>query len=198
MIHLPRNPCILGTASGEAGSGFASLASACDVGNPPDRARPAPNPLLAVSLTATREPPEILVSYGPILCQGCAIDAPFRDVRKGLFNRERQVLCITLLLSSCPLPGLLCFSEPKESLLFKVSVAAVLEEKCLCILPALCHVARNNLSLRVVSFSFWYLPLFSFEGVDSRQEIIHSRHEIIAKTVKWQQVLQEQWQQSVE
>lgn len=31
------DPCILGSASGEAGSGFASLASACDVEGPLER-----------------------------------------------------------------------------------------------------------------------------------------------------------------
>lgn len=38
-------------------------------------------------------------------------------------------------------------------------------------------------------------------GVESRHEIsgvLHSRHEIIVKTVRSQQVLEEQWQQSVE
>lgn len=182
MIHLPRDPCILGTASGEAGSGFASLASACDIESPPDRARPAPNPVFAVSLTATREPPEILLSYGPILFQGCAIDAPFRDVRKGLLNYERQVLFITPLLSSCPLPGLLCFSEPVEPLLIKVSDATVLEEE----MPS--HFALDASrckKLRVVGFSFWYLALFPFGGVESRHEIIHSRHKTIVKTVRW-------------
>lgn len=109
MIHLPRDPCILGTASLEAGSEFASLAFASDVENPPDRARPAPSPVFAVPLTVTQEPPEILVSDGPILFQGCAIDAPLRDVRKGLLNYERQVLFISLLLSSFPLPGFIVF-----------------------------------------------------------------------------------------
>lgn len=38
-------------------------------------------------------------------------------------------------------------------------------------------------------------------GVESRHEIsgvLHSRHEIIVKTIRSQQVLEEQWQQSVE
>lgn len=114
MIHLPCDPCILSTASGEAGSGFPSLASACDVESPPDRARLAPNPSLEVSLTATREPPEILVSYGPILFHCCAIDAPFRGVRRGLLNYERQVLLISS--SCCPLCSLAyCVSLNRRS-----------------------------------------------------------------------------------
>lgn len=118
-IYLPMDPCILGSASGEAGSGFASLASACDVEGPLDRVRSAPDPVWepAVHLTAAREPPEILVSYGLILFLGCAIDAPFRDVRKGL-SSERLALLISLLLYSCPLPGWLCFSK-QESLLVR-------------------------------------------------------------------------------
>lgn len=84
MIHLPRDPCILGIASGEAGSELASLADAYDVEDPPDGARQALNPVFAVSRKATWQPPETIVSYGPVLLQGCAIDAPFRYVRERL------------------------------------------------------------------------------------------------------------------
>lgn len=134
-IHLVRHSCILGIASGEAGSGFASPAFAYDVVGPPDGARRALNPVFTVSLTATREPPESIVSNGHILLHGCAIDAPFRDVREGLLGSELQVLFISLILSFCSLPGLFCFSK-SESLLVKVSDAIVLEEKSLLSLRA--------------------------------------------------------------